>query len=302
MNKKTKKALFSLIFVLLLMFVNEYFSETFAYDNKTYVANDVEITSETVLKVHYLDVGQGDSIFIELPNKKTMLIDASISEASETIIDYIEDLNYSKIDYLIATHPHSDHIGGMKDVVNNFNLCLIYMPKVVTTTKTYENLLQAISDKGMKIKTAKAGLNMIDENDLKVEVLAPNKDSYEDLNNYSIVLKITYKDRSFIFMGDAEKLSEDEITGNVESDVIKIGHHGSSSSSSAGFLKRVNPSLAVISVGENNDYNHPTETVLKRLQKNNIKVYRTDLNGNIILTTDGEKIKIEVEKINGSNS
>lgn len=302
MNKKTKKALFSLIFVLLLMFVNEYFSETFAYDNKTYVANDVEITSETVLKVHYLDVGQGDSIFIELPNKKTMLIDASISEASETIIDYIEDLNYSKIDYLIATHPHSDHIGGMKDVVNNFNLGLIYMPKVVTTTKTYENLLQAISDKGMKIKTAKAGLNMIDENDLKVEVLAPNRDSYEDLNNYSIVLKITYKDRSFIFMGDAEKLSEDEITGNVASDVIKIGHHGSSSSSSAGFLKRVNPSLAVISVGENNDYNHPTETVLKRLQKNNIKVYRTDLNGNIILTTDGEKIKIEVEKINGSNS
>lgn len=302
MNKKTKKALFSLIFVLLLMFVNEYFSETFASDNKTYVANDVEITSEIVLKVHYLDVGQGDSIFIELPNKKTMLIDASISEASETIIDYIEDLNYSKIDYLIATHPHSDHIGGMKDVVNNFNLGLIYMPKVVTTTKTYESLLQAISDKGMKIKTAKAGLNMIDENDLKVEVLAPNKDSYEDLNNYSIVLKITYKDRSFIFMGDAEKLSEDEITGNVESDVIKIGHHGSSSSSSAGFLKRVNPSLAVISVGENNDYNHPTETVLKRLQKNNIKVYRTDLNGNIILTTDGEKIKIEVEKINGSNS
>ena len=302
MKKKTKKALFSLALILTIMLFNHFFGESFAYDNNTYVDNDVEITSETVLKVHYLDVGQGDSIFIEFPDEKTMLIDASVSEASEKIIDYIEELNYSKIDYLIATHPHSDHIGGMKDVVNNFDLGLIYMPKVVATTKTYENLLKAIADKGMKIKTAKAGLTIIDDTDLKVEILAPNSESYEDLNNYSIVLKVTYKDRSFIFMGDAEKLSEDEIKGNVESDVIKIGHHGSSSSTSAGFLKRVNPSLAIISVGVDNSYNHPTETVLNRLKKNNIKVYRTDLNGNIILTTDGEKIKIEVEKLNGSNS
>lgn len=302
MSKKTKESLISLLFVLLLMLFNEFFGESFAYNNKTYVDNNVEITSEIVLKVHYLDVGQGDSIFLEFPNEKTMLIDASVSDASDKIINYIEALNYSKIDYLIATHPHSDHIGGMKEVVNNFDLGLIYMPKVVTTTTTYENLLQAIANKGHKIKTAKAGLNIIDEGNLKVEILAPNSESYEELNDYSVVLKVTYKDRSFIFMGDAEKLSEDEITHNVKADVIKIGHHGSSSSTSSRFLKRVNPGFAVISVGKDNPYNHPSEIVLKRLENNNVKLYRTDINGNIIFTTDGDKIKIEVERINGSNS
>lgn len=302
MSKKTKESLISLLFVLLLMLFNDFFGESFAYDNKTYVDNNVEITSEIVLKVHYLDVGQGDSIFLEFPNEKTMLIDASVSDASDKIINYIESLNYSKIDYLIATHPHSDHIGGMKEVVNNFDLGLIYMPKVVTTTTTYENLLQAIANKGHKIKTAKAGLNIIDEGNLKVEILAPNSESYEELNDYSVVLKVTYKDRSFIFMGDAEKLSEDEITHNVKADVIKIGHHGSSSSTSSRFLKRVNPSFAVISVGKDNPYNHPSETVLKRLENSNVKLYRTDINGNIIFTTDGDKIKIEVERTNGSNS
>ena len=302
MSKKTKESLISLLFVLLLMLFNEFFEESFAYNNKTYVDNNVEITSEIVLKVHYLDVGQGDSIFLEFPNEKNMLIDASVSDASDKIINYIEALNYSKIDYLIATHPHSDHIGGMKEVVNNFDLGLIYMPKVVTTTTTYENLLQSIANKGHKIKTAKAGLNIIDEGNLKVEILAPNSESYEELNDYSVVLKVTYKDRSFIFMGDAEKLSEDEITYNVKADVIKIGHHGSSSSTSSGFLKRVNPSFAVISVGKDNPYNHPSETVLKRLENNNVKLYRTDINGNIIFTTDGDKIKIEVERTNGSNS
>ena len=302
MSKKTKKALFTFVLVIAMMLINEFFGESYAYKNNTYVSNDVEITSNTVLKVHYLDVGQGDSIFLELPNKKSMLIDASIYEMSDKIIDYIEELNYSKIDYLFATHPHSDHIGGMKAVVNNFDLGLIYMPKAVTTTKTYENLLQAISDKGMKIKTAKAGIVVIDEDNLKAEIVAPNSSSYEDLNNYSIVLKITYKNRSFLFTGDAEKISEDEITSNVKSDVLKIGHHGSSSSTSASFLDKVNPTVAVISVGKDNSYNHPTKTVLHRLEKRNIEVYRTDLNGNIIMTTDGEKIKIEVEKTSGSNS
>lgn len=256
----------------------------------------VAITPSEDLKVHFLDVGQGDSIFIELPTNETILIDASIKDASNKIINYLREENVSKIDYVFATHPHSDHIGGMSAVIKAFDIGQIYMPKAVTTTKTYENLLLTIKDKNLKIKTAKAGNTIIDTDDLKLVVLAPNQDSYESLNNYSIVLKLTYKEKSFLFMGDAETLSEKEITGDVQADVLKVGHHGSRTSTSQAFLNKVNPSYAVISVGLNNDYKHPHQEVIDRLEKKNIKIYRTDQNGDIIFTTDGYNIDVKVEK------
>ena len=256
----------------------------------------VAITPSEDLKVHFLDVGQGDSIFIELPTNETILIDASIKDASNKIINYLIEENVSKIDYVFATHPHSDHIGGMSAVIKAFDIGQIYMPKAVTTTKTYENLLLTIKDKNLKIKTAKAGNTIIDTDDLKLVVLAPNQDSYESLNNYSIVLKLTYKEKSFLFMGDAETLSEKEITGDVQADVLKVGHHGSRTSTSQAFLNKVNPSYAVISVGLNNDYKHPHQEVIDRLEKKNIKIYRTDQNGDIIFTTDGYNIDVKVEK------
>lgn len=256
----------------------------------------VAITPSEDLKVHFLDVGQGDSIFIELPTNETILIDASIKEASNKIINYLREEKVSKIDYVFATHPHSDHIGGMSAVIKAFDIGQIYMPKAVTTTKTYENLLLTIKDKNLKIKTAKAGNTIIDTDDLKLVVLAPNQDSYESLNNYSIVLKLTYKEKSFLFTGDAETLSEKEITGDVEADVLKVGHHGSRTSTSQAFLNKVNPSYAVISVGLNNDYKHPHQEVIDRLEKKNIKIYRTDQNGDIMFTTDGYNIDVKVEK------
>ena len=256
----------------------------------------VAITPSEDLKVHFLDVGQGDSIFIELPTNETILIDASIKDASNKIINYLREENVSKIDYVFATHPHSDHIGGMSAVIKTFDIGQIYMPKAVTTTKTYENLLLTIKDKNLKIKTAKAGNTIIDTDDLKLVVLAPNQDSYESLNNYSIVLKLTYKEKSFLFMGDAETLSEKEITGDIQADVLKVGHHGSRTSTSQAFLNKVNPSYAVISVGLNNDYKHPHQEVIDRLEKKNIKIYRTDQNGDIIFTTDGYNIDVKVEK------
>ena len=256
----------------------------------------VAITPGEELKVHFLDVGQGDSIFIELPTNETILIDASIKDASNKIINYLREENVSKIDYVFATHPHSDHIGGMSAVIKAFDIGQIYMPKAVTTTKTYENLLLTIKDKNLKIKAAKAGNTIIDTDDLKLVVLAPNQDSYESLNNYSIVLKLTYKEKSFLFMGDAETLSEKEITGDIQADVLKVGHHGSRTSTSQAFLNKVNPSYAVISVGLNNDYKHPHQEVLDRLEKKNIKIYRTDQNGDIIFTTDGYNIDVKVEK------
>lgn len=256
----------------------------------------VAITPSEDLKVHFLDVGQGDSIFIELPTNETILIDASIKDASNKIINYLREENVSKIDYVFATHPHSDHIGGMSAVIKTFDIGQIYMPKAVTTTKTYENLLLTIKDKNLKIKAAKAGNTIIDTDDLKLVVLAPNQDSYESLNNYSIVLKLTYKEKSFLFMGDAETLSEKEITGDIQADVLKVGHHGSRTSTSQAFLNKVNPSYAVISVGLNNDYKHPHQEVIDRLEKKNIKIYRTDQNGDIIFTTDGYNIDVKVEK------
>lgn len=252
--------------------------------------------TDDVLVSHFLDVGQADSSFIELPNKETILIDAGEKKDSDKIIKYIKDLGYKKIDYVIATHPHADHIGGMKDIIDSFDIGDIYMPKVVATSKTYENLLLKIQEKGLKIHTGKSGVEIINNDNLLVQILAPNKDKYSSYNNYSIVLKITYKENVFLYMGDAEELSEGEITGNIKSDVLKVGHHGSDTSSSREFISRVRPSYAIISVGENNNYNHPSSKTIKNLEKYTNNIYRTDLNGNILVTSDGKNITVNTEK------
>ena len=258
--------------------------------------NDYINTNNDLLKVHYLDVGQGDSIFIELPNNETILIDAAESYQSEKIINYLKNLNYQKIDYVIGTHPHTDHISGLKDIINTFEIGKIYMPKVVSTTKTYESLLMAIKDKNLKINTAKAGTSIIDTDTLKINILAPNSETYTELNNYSVVTKITYGTTKFLFMGDAEKLSENEIKENITADVIKIGHHGSNTSSSIDFIKKVNAKYGIISVGLNNKYNLPKEETITNWENSGTKIYLTSINGTIRASSDGTNIKIESEK------
>ncbi len=249
--------------------------------------------SNDALKAHYLDVGQGDSIFLELPNKETMLIDSGTFENADKIIKYIKDLKYSKIDYVVGTHPHADHVGALADVLKAFDIGKIYMPDATTTGFTYENLLKTIKEKGMKITRAKAGVNIFSGNDFTAEMIAPVNDSYDDLNNYSAVIKITYKAKTFLFMGDAETKSEGEITASVKADVIKIGHHGSSSSTSVSFLKKVSPKYAVISVGAGNSYGHPTKQTLDRLNSVGCQVFRTDLLGTIVISSDGESIHVK---------
>lgn len=244
------------------------------------------------VRVHFLDVGQGDSIFIELTDGKSMLIDASTAEYGEGIADYIKDNGYSKIDYLVATHPHADHIGGMQDVVEQLEIGEIYMPKASSTTKTYKNLLKVIKAKGNKINTAKAGNTIYSDSSLGIDILAPNSDSYEEINDYSVVIKLVYGSKSFLFTGDAEKLSENEITADVSADVLKVGHHGSSTSSSDKFIKRVNPEYAVISCGEGNSYGHPHKETIKTLNKYDVEIFRTDTMGTIIAQTDGESLEI----------
>lgn len=247
------------------------------------------------LKITYLDVGQGDSAFVELSNGKTMLIDASETIASDDIISYISECGYKKIDYLVATHPHADHIGGMRAVVEAFDIGEIYMPKVSRNTLTYERLLLSIASKNLRIKAATAGMSICEG----VDIIAPNSEKYEDLNNYSIVIKITHGNRKFLFMGDAEALSENEIMSagfDVSADVVKVGHHGSGTSSTESFIKATGAKYAVFSVGEGNSYNHPHSFVVERWQNAGAGIYRTDLSGNISVTSDGVNINIISEK------
>lgn len=249
-----------------------------------------------MLVAHFIDVGQGDANFIELPNGETMLIDAGIQSSGDDIIEYIENLGYTDIDYVVSTHPHADHIGGMALVIEAFNVENIYMPKAVSTSKTYENLLETIQNRGLSIKTGRAGVEILNTDDLNIILLAPTKESYTNLNNYSIVLKITYGDVSFVYTGDAEEESLEEITGNLKADVLKVGHHGSNTSTTKSFLEQVKPEYAIISVGAKNSYGHPNSSTLELLEEYTNNIYRTDINGTVIIRSDGVNIEVEKER------
>ena len=243
--------------------------------------------------VHYIDVGQGDSILIQV-NNKNLLIDAGPQSDKKKLFNYLSALNLKQIDYAIATHPHEDHIGNMDDVINDYNVLAFYAPKVQSTTKTFEKMVESLKSKNLKINVIKKGTDSIDlgEN-TKVTVLSPTKDSYENLNNYSPVIKIQYGKTSFLFTGDAEIDVEKEILAtneDISADILKVGHHGSSTSTTKDFLKKVNPSLGVISVGQDNTYNHPNDDTIKRLKENKVTIYRTDKDGTVILSSDGSKI------------
>lgn len=250
-------------------------------------------SADGTLSVHYLDVGQGDSIFIELPNKECMLIDAGENMHGKSITEYITNLGYSKIDYLVATHPHADHIGSMAYIVKHNDIGEIYMPKVTTTTKTYENLLTAISDKGLKVKSAKAGMNIVDDGDFSIDILAPVTIEEDDLNNCSIILKMNYKNDSFLFLGDAEKKELETVTADMSAEVLKVGHHGSRTSTTKALLEEVNPKYAVISLGKDNSYGHPHKSTLELLDEFNVETYRTDQDRTIVISTEGSGVTIK---------
>lgn len=252
---------------------------------------NIQINKNT-LQVHFIDVGQGDSILIQV-NNKNLLIDSGPNKSEDKLKKYLKKLNISKFDYIIATHPHEDHIGNMSYIINNFDVLNFYAPKVENSTKSFETMVESLIRKDLKIKVLKANIKSIDlGKNIVVDVFSPLSNSYEDLNNYSPIVKISYGNTSFLFTGDAEELSENEVLNagfDLKCDVLKIGHHGSSSSTSEKFLKASNPSIAVISVGEDNTYGHPTDTVLSRLKET--KIYRTDINGNIVITSDGLSLK-----------
>ena len=249
------------------------------------------------LVVRFLDVGQADCEIIQFPDGRNIIIDGGKNETEYQLVEKIKRYGIQKFDYVIATHPHEDHIGGLDKVIDNFEIGCIYMPNAISNSKTFDDVLNSIENKNVTVKQAKAGIRVIDEEKINMFFVAPNSDYYEETNDYSAVVRLTYNGFSFLFTGDAEACSEREMLENgmdIKADVLKVGHHGSSTSTTYNFLKAVGPDYAVIEVGKDNDYGHPHKETLEAL--GDIMVYRTDTDGTITMECDGVNLTINTEK------
>ncbi|WCF08735.1 MBL fold metallo-hydrolase [Paenibacillus thiaminolyticus] len=247
------------------------------------------------LQVYYLDVGQGDSTYIRTPQGQHILIDGGDNDKGQDVVAYLKHLGVKQLDVVIATHPDADHIGGLDDVLNSFKVGAVYAPKVSHTTQTFEDFLKAVKKQKLGIKTAKSGVT-IPLKGVTAEFVAPVKEYGKDLNEWSAVLHLKYKETSFLFTGDAEAKSEADMLEHPEklrADVLKVGHHGSETSTSQKFLSAVQPTYAVISAGTDNKYGHPKKATMDRLKKASVKTFRTDTQGTITAISDGKKIKFE---------
>lgn len=249
--------------------------------------------------VHCIDVGQGDSFLIQTENA-AVLIDAGERENGREVVEYIRRQGIEQLDLVIATHPHSDHMGALAYVIEQMDVERILMPKVpdaiVPTTKTYESFLGAVLDKGLKITPAKAGASYELGSGVLLNILGPVS-AFEELNNLSVICRLSIGGSSFLFMGDAEKEAEIALMGAgtyLDSDVLKVGHHGSNTSSTLDFLYEVTPICSVIPVGENNRYQHPSDKVVARLSSFGT-VFRTDLHGHIVYTLTADSIKLSTQ-------
>ncbi|MBU3145796.1 MBL fold metallo-hydrolase [Clostridium sp. CF012] len=265
--------------------------------NETIAVNTSKTEVKGELKVHYIDVGQADSILIQ-QGTQNMLIDAGNNADDKLVVAYLRKKGVKKIDVLIGTHLDEDHIGGLDTVINTFSVGKIYMPittKTTETTETFKDVVLAIKNKNMKVSVPKVGETFKIGN-AECNIIAPNAEKYDNDNNYSIVTKLKFGNSRFIFIGDAEHISEAQILQNqldISADVIKIGNHGSNKSTSSDFLSKVNPKYAIISCGKENSYGHPHKETMTLLKSKNIHVYRTDEVGTIIVTSNGKTITFD---------
>lgn len=257
---------------------------------------DVKMKIDDKLNIYYFNVGQADSILVE-NSDKYMLIDAGNNADGTNIVNYMKKMGIEKVDYLFATHAHEDHIGGIDDVINNFDIGTFYMPDVVTTTKTFEDVITALENKSVGFSTPNIG-DIFMLGGCKFEILHISDDD-SDLNDTSVVMRGVYGENSFLFMGDASSNVEKNILNKeIDSDVLKVGHHGSRYSSMINFLNKVSPIYSIISVGEGNSYEHPHGITLTNLNKVGSKIYRTDVDGTVFVSSDGKNIEIETLSVN----
>lgn len=317
--KKRIKNFITTLILATLMLILSIISDAFPDEVNNYIESDLNIlvnetnsinvstlestvvTADSQLKIYYFDVGQADSELI-IADDKVMLIDAGNREDGANLAKYIKALGIKKIDYLIGTHAHEDHIGGMTNIVKSFDIGTVYMPDVSTTTRTYENLLTAISKKGLGLSTCNIG-DTFSVGSGVCTVMNVRNEEQEDLNDTSICLHFVYGQNKFLFMADASESMEKDVTWS-KVDVLKVGHHGSATSSSADFLKQVKPTDAIILCGKNNSYGHPHTEALERLENVGAKIHRTDTLGTILLTSNGTTYDIKSIKtsIDGNSS
>lgn len=273
--------------LLIITFVLSLFSFSFA-------------STQKLLTVNFINVGQGDGILIQTPEGKNVLVDSGPNTAENAVLSYMKSKGVKKLNIIVATHPHEDHIGNMDVIIHDFAVGKVYAPNVTTNTKAFESFLLAVKDKGLKLLIPDVGQNISPDSKVKMIVLSPNKkDRYDDLNDYSIVIKMEYGKTSFLLMGDATSNIEEKILHNsklkamLKSDVLKVGHHGSKYSSTSAFLNTVKPKYAVISVGKDNPYGHPSPLTLSKLKSLGAEILRTDKQGTITITSDGQTIKVD---------
>lgn len=244
------------------------------------------------VKVHFIDVGQGDSILLQL-NDKNILIDAGKEDQSQIIIDYLKTYDIEKLDMVFLTHPHEDHIGGMGDVLNNFQIGEFYAPDKILVTKSYERMASALKTQNKAINVLTGGMEFTFENGITLSILSPNKESYLSPNNYSPIMRLSIGSCAFLFTGDAEELIENEVIKsgqNITANVLKAPHHGSKTSSSVPFLEKVAPEYIVVTSDEGNDHNLPSPEILARYQAIGAKTLLTEEMGSIVFSTNGKEV------------
>lgn len=296
-SKKLLKLLVIVILVLTYLLLSKDLKESFS-TSKTMSSETKETLNETTnfLKVSFIDVGQADAILLK-EQDQYVLIDAGNNNDGPKLVDYFKRQGIESFKHVFATHPHEDHIGGMDDIINNFTIENFYMPDAIATTKTFEDMLTALEQKNITVTIPNKN-DQIELLNAKMKILYVGS-SEKDLNDTSIIIKTIYNKISFLFMGDASKKAEKQLDiKNLKSDVLKIGHHGSKTSTSKDFLTTVNPNYAVISVGKDNKYHHPATTTLNLLKNQNITVYRTDEDGTTTMITDGINIEIKTQQTN----
>ncbi|NLL71039.1 MAG: MBL fold metallo-hydrolase [Epulopiscium sp.] len=251
------------------------------------------------MRVHFLNVGQGNAVFIEGGEGQTLLYDVGgDGDVGKQIVDYIQKCGYESLDVMVISHPHADHMNGAPYILEKIKVHAVYHPKVTHTTQLFEDFVQGVKKANLSLKPVKAGME-IPFGNMQVKVLGPCSDYYEGLNDYSVVLQVKDEHFSVLLTGDIEALAEEEVISSgkdLHADVLQVPHHGSSSSSTQDFLQKVNPKYSILSLAADNKYGHPHKEVMERLVKLDTEILRTDEQGTIVASYQGDALVIETEK------